>query len=260
MNEKGYIKAFRKLKKWEWYSDVNTFKLFMHLLLSVENEDTEYKGIKIKKGQMYTTLQDLATGSGLTIRQVRTSLSRMQTTGEVTEETTNKGRLITVEKYASYQGNIGKSDKHSDRQSASKLTGKRQTTRQANDKQNANLHLYKEEEEDKEEKKTRARARETSPLSCYGLRENVFLSSEDYQSLSETYENTGKLLDKVSLYLANANRTYDDHYALICKIAEEDAWPKRAKRFQPDGPGEEKVGEPMPEEFRERWIKGGRKR
>lgn len=257
MNDKGYIKAFRKMKKWEWYKDVNTFKLFMHLLLSVENEDTVIKGIEVRKGQMYTTLPDLATGSGLTIRQTRTAIDRLKMTGELTEETTNKGRLITVEKYASYQGQANNSDRQHGRQSGRQTTGKRQTTRRANDRQNASLLLYKEDKEDKEEKNTRACARGSSPKSAFGIRGNVLLSDQEYEELREQFDNVGQLLDKVSLYLANASRDYDDHYALIYKIAVDDQWPRRAKRYKPNA--QEKKGERAPDEFREKWIKGGRK-
>ena len=29
----GWIKIHRKITEWEWYDDVNTFRLFMHLIL-----------------------------------------------------------------------------------------------------------------------------------------------------------------------------------------------------------------------------------
>ena len=30
----GWIKLHRKITEWEWYSDANTFRVFMHLLLT----------------------------------------------------------------------------------------------------------------------------------------------------------------------------------------------------------------------------------
>lgn len=35
MSNQGWVKAYRQLLDWEWYTDVPTFKLFLHLLLIV---------------------------------------------------------------------------------------------------------------------------------------------------------------------------------------------------------------------------------
>ena len=40
--DEGYIKLFRSMTKWEWYSDTNTKAVFLHLLLNANLEETRY--------------------------------------------------------------------------------------------------------------------------------------------------------------------------------------------------------------------------
>ena len=65
--------------------------------------------------------------------------------------------------------------------------------------------------------------------SLFGVRNNVRLSPEDYQSIVETYQRPGGLIDKVSVWLANARHAVPDHYALVLKFAEnvKDPWPRK---------------------------------
>lgn len=104
----GYLPLHNKILDWEWYKDVNTFKLFVHLLLTVNFEDKFWKGIEVKAGQKITSLKHLSDETGLTVQQTRTSLSKLKTTGEVTTKATNKYTLVTVVNWASYRIESGK--------------------------------------------------------------------------------------------------------------------------------------------------------
>lgn len=154
----NYIKLDRRILTWKWYSDTNTKVVFLHCLLRANWKNTTWNGVEIKRGQFITSLQELATSTNLTIRQARTALEHLETTGEVTSQSTNKYRIITVNNYDKYQG--------ADKQTDSQTTKKRQAKRQANDKQNVNstrnntTYYIKEEKEEREE---RACARETTP-------------------------------------------------------------------------------------------------
>lgn len=77
--------------------------------------------------------------------------------------------------------------------------------------------------------------REGEDLSPYGVRKNVLLTESEYKEIMSKYESPKSRIDKISLFLANSNRTYADHYALIEKIAAEDLWARK------------KVEEPIPE-------------
>lgn len=76
----GWICLFKKIINWEWYQDSNTFKLFIHLLLLANYEDKYWKGVLIKRGQLVTSREHLATGAGLSEQNVRTSLKKLQQT------------------------------------------------------------------------------------------------------------------------------------------------------------------------------------
>lgn len=119
----GWIQLYRSLKDWEWFTDVNTSHLFVYCLLRANHASTKWRGIEIDRGQFLTSLDTLAKETGLTVRQVRTALDKLKSTGELTSKVTNKNRLISVVNFERYQG--------VDKQSVSQLTGKRQT----NDKQ-----------------------------------------------------------------------------------------------------------------------------
>jgi len=115
---KGWIKLHRGLLDWEWYDDSNTFRLFIHCLLRANHADKIWRGKEIKRGSFFTSLESLSTETGLTSRQIRTSLDKLISTSEVASSGQARGRMITVVKYDSYQSD----DKLSD----SLMTGKSQ--------------------------------------------------------------------------------------------------------------------------------------
>lgn len=99
----GWIKLHRKFLDWEFYDDINTKVLFLHLLLNANYEDKKWQGILIKRGQLVTSREHLAKQVGLSIQQVRTSLDKLENNQQITRKTTNKYTLITIEKYGLYQ-------------------------------------------------------------------------------------------------------------------------------------------------------------
>ena len=123
----GFITLHRQILDWEWYGDTNTFRLFVHILLTANFTEGRFEGRTIQRGQLVTSLTNLAAQTSLTVRQVRVSLDHLQMTGEVTSESSNRYRIITVVKYDEYQSN----DKQNGRQMTDDTAGKRQ----ADDKQ-----------------------------------------------------------------------------------------------------------------------------
>ena len=120
----GWIKIHRKFVNWEWYDDINTKTVFLHLLLSANYVNKNWKGIEIKRGQKITSLNNLAKETNLSIQEVRTSLKRLKSTHEITIETTNKYTLITIEKYNDYQDDNIKNNKQNNNQSNNRTTNK----------------------------------------------------------------------------------------------------------------------------------------
>lgn len=99
----GHIKLHRSILDWEWWDDINTFRLFTTILLLANWKEQKWHGKVIPRGSLWTSLPALSEKSGLTIQQTRTSLNKLKSTGEITDESTGEGRLVTVVNYGFYQ-------------------------------------------------------------------------------------------------------------------------------------------------------------
>lgn len=112
-----YIKLNRKVLNWEWYGNINTCRLFIHMILKANWKDGKFEGKVIPRGSFVSSLPKLADETSLTMREVRTAISHLKSTGEVTCKTYSKFTVFTVKNYCQYQ----MSDTQNDRQA----TGKR---------------------------------------------------------------------------------------------------------------------------------------
>lgn len=123
----GWIKLHRSLLAWEWYTDANTMRLFTHLLLTVNYEPKNWRGIDIKRGQIITSVDKLSQQIGLSSQKIRTSLSKLKSTSDITIKTTNRNTLVGITNYELYQS---KGDEE-----ASRLTSKSTSKQQSNNNQ-----------------------------------------------------------------------------------------------------------------------------
>lgn len=143
-SDEEFLKLFRKLVYWEWYKDVNTFKLFMHCLIMANWKDGRWKGIEYKRGQFITSIANLAKDTGLTIQQTKTALKHLQLTNEVTSKTTNKYTVITVVSFDKYQGEQQTKQQTNNKQN-NKQNNKEVTKNQQQNKNNKNNKNISEE-------------------------------------------------------------------------------------------------------------------
>jgi len=88
--------------KHEWYKDANTAHLFNHLLLRANHTTAKWKGYTLQRGQLITSRNHLSKETGLSPKQVRTCLSRLEHSGEIVRKSTNKNTLITICTYDAY--------------------------------------------------------------------------------------------------------------------------------------------------------------
>lgn len=142
MNDGNYIKINRSILEWEWYKDQNTKDLFLHMLIKANWKDGKFQGTTVPRGSFVSSISKLSSEISLTEREIRTAISHLKMTGEVTSKTTNKFTVFTVLNYDLYQSN----DKQNDNQLPSE--------RQADDKQTTTIEEVKKEirEEEKKEK------------------------------------------------------------------------------------------------------------
>lgn len=118
----GFIKLYRSLLDWEWYKDINTRLVFIHLLLNANWENSKFKGIDIPKGSLVVGRKQLADKIGISEQSIRTSLEHLKSTNEITIESTNKFSVITLINWEKYQGYT--------EESTNKATNKTPTTNQ----------------------------------------------------------------------------------------------------------------------------------
>jgi len=99
----SWIKLFRKFREWEWYDDVNTKAVFLDFILNASYEDKKWKGFDIKKGQLVIGRKELSKRLGISEQSIRTSITRLKSTNEITIKSTNKFSIISVVNYEKYQ-------------------------------------------------------------------------------------------------------------------------------------------------------------
>ena len=128
----GWIKLYRELGDkpiWlESTSDQRSVLMALLMMVNYEPNKWEWQGKQYEcmPGQVITSLPKIAerAGKGVSIQNVRTALKRFEKLGFLTDESTNKNRLITIVNWAIYQG----SDDEPNRQTNKQLTGNQQAT------------------------------------------------------------------------------------------------------------------------------------
>lgn len=119
----GYVLLNRNILEWRWTNVHKTAYLFIIMILLANYKDMDFKGVKIQRGQFVTSLESLANTTGLSIQEVKTAISHLKATGEITSKSTNKFRIITIVNYDNYQ------------KVTSKITNKATSKQQATNKQ-----------------------------------------------------------------------------------------------------------------------------
>lgn len=104
MSTGGWVKLYKNLINWEWYSDSNTTRVFLHILLNCEYETTKRKGRMIPRGSWLNSSYKIAEALGLSRQNVRTALANLQSTHELTHESTQYETIYTLVNYEQYQG------------------------------------------------------------------------------------------------------------------------------------------------------------
>lgn len=98
----GWIRLYRKMLHWGWFKDSHMVHIWMYLMLRANRLDGTWRGLKIKPGQLATGIRTISKDTGISIQSVRTCLSKMQLTHEVTIEPTHVCSIITICNYMYY--------------------------------------------------------------------------------------------------------------------------------------------------------------
>lgn len=146
----------------------------MHMLIMANHDTQKWRGEVIERGTFVTSYGSLSNETGLTVREVRTALKHLISTGDIEVKATKQNTRIYIVKYDFYQKSDKQNDKvetkeisddlgdieHSENldviESDNQATNLRQTSDTQSDKQtttNKNVKKLKNEKNDKNKKK-----------------------------------------------------------------------------------------------------------
>ncbi len=116
----GWIKIYRDLLKWGWIESPKHLAVFIHLLLKANHEEKVWMKQVVKKGQLITGTHKLAAEVGISRQSLRTILSDLKSTNEITIKSTTKYSIISItnwEKYQKKDSDFKKINQQTDQQS-----------------------------------------------------------------------------------------------------------------------------------------------
>lgn len=201
----GWIKIHYNLLNWEWYDDINTKTLFLHLLLMANWKDKKWHNVLIKRGSFVTSLGKLANQTGLSVQNVRTSLNKLKSTHEITSKTNNKYTYITINNFNDYQ------------ETTNKLTNNQQTT-------NKQLTTT---EEGKKDKNIKESIKENKKSNKLRFPKEDELSQADFEEVAKKYGVPISFVlnewDSVVNYCYSKNKKYADFKRTLMNFVKKDA-------------------------------------
>jgi rRNA-processing protein FCF1 len=201
----GWFKFHRILfDKPIWITSTPEQKTILITIMGMVNfkeNEWEFKGEKfiVKPGQCITSLESIAekSGKGITIQNVRTALKRFEKYGFLTNESTNKNRLITVVNWGFYQGEEEEPNKQTNMQ----LTSNQQA---ANKQLTTNKESNKVKKVKNEKKKTQ-------------YAEFVSLTDDEYKKLVDEHSEpkAKEMIRVLDNYKGSKGTTYKSDYRAI---------------------------------------------
>ncbi len=246
----GFAKIPNDLTEWAWFNDNNTLAVYIRLILGAAWRDREYKNVSLKRGQIVTTIPQIAEQSNLTVQQVRTVIDRLKSTGKITVERTSKFSIITLIEYdcdavPNSQDNSPTTAKQ--QSDNSQATDKQQTNNSpTTDKQQSYFIINKKTEDnidrmsESEDASAPAPAREatgepqtlTSPKKNYA--ELVTLTEEEYRKLVEKHGEAVVqwCIQKLNSYKGATGKTYASDYSAILLWVLDSYWEEQEKHRQ----------------------------
>lgn len=184
MAKNGRIAVDRSILNWRWYKNANTFRVFMHLLLTANYAPADYENIRLERGDVIVTYSGLGEVLGLSVKEVRTALDHLKETGETAVKKYPKYQVVSIVNYDSYQWVSAGKTAVKGQSNGSQTAGKGQLSNKKNNN-NINNNIYispynppLQGDDDTTEKK------------AYGEYGNVLLTEDEFGKLAEAFPGT----------------------------------------------------------------------
>jgi len=100
----GWVKSWRKNLEWGWFTDVPVAHFWEYVRLKANPRENQWHGEVIPKGSFVSSVDHMSVECGLSPKQIRLAISKLEKTGEITVIRTNRYTMINVVKWADYQG------------------------------------------------------------------------------------------------------------------------------------------------------------
>lgn len=152
MQEGNYIKINRSILEWEWYGNINTKILFLHMLLKANWKDGKFEGTTVPRGSFISSYPRLSSECELTVNEVRTAIKHLISTGEITVKAHAKYSVFTINNYCQYQ-DINSQTTDNTQSDNTQLTGNAHSI-------NSLLTTIEEGKKEKKEKKEEVKKKE----------------------------------------------------------------------------------------------------
>ena len=211
MANEGYIKLYRKMMKWGWYTDTNAKCVFLHLLFLAQYETCFYRGVKLEVGQAVTSIREIAAQTGISVKSVRVALEHLKTTQEVAQLPMGKFSVFTIKNYKDYQGegtDKGTQGAHKGHTKGTDPYIKKSRSQEVKNikEKNISIEILKKK---------------------FGEFENVLLTGEEHEKLVDSLGDIGarEYIERLSSYLAQSGRRYKSHYATMLSWWRKDGKP-----------------------------------
>ena len=130
MIENGYIRLHRTITGWRWYKDGNVLRLWLHLLLNANYEQSEFQDKIIGRGEQVTSLKALSESTGLSIQEVRTALGKLKRTGEILVNSNRHFTIVSILNYDKFQSDSADKQQTVNTQSTNKQQNQKKKKKQ----------------------------------------------------------------------------------------------------------------------------------
>lgn len=97
-----YIKLDAGFSQWRWFKNTKTAIVYLWLLTSANREEEKLFSETVPRGSILTNNANIACECNMTIQNVRTALSNLQKTGEITRTYRNHYQIINITDFDKY--------------------------------------------------------------------------------------------------------------------------------------------------------------
>lgn len=211
MTDSGFVKVYRSILNWEWYGDIITTRVFLHLLLTVNFNDSRFQGVEVPTGSRVCSIESLAQETGLSFKQIRGSLDKLERAGTTARQRYAHFSIISIKNWDSFQS---KGNQKGNQKAISEASKGQHNKNIKNKEDNLDTH---------------------NRVSKYGEYNNVLLSDEDIEKLKTEFPaDYIELIERLSSYMASTGKSYKNHLATIRNWARKEnskqAIPKNQKK------------------------------